>query len=228
MKSKIGSQGFAHYLALGVIVVSLVIVGAFVVVLKANHDNSKANVQTASSAGVRTKLNANTQTQTGAASAPITSNTTTSTTPSTKSTTSTKSSTGTTAKTTTPTSGTPSSGNTTPTPTPTPLSVLTALISDWESAKSFPSVTANSVTVPGPISNAQARPIVFSADGQTYFAYTQGHWPDFTVTPSQTAGSMAIVTATVSSPSLVQGHLDKANNLVDPNSVAVGYSTGGN
>jgi len=123
-----------------------------------------------------------------------------------------------------------SSGSSAPatTPTQTPLSALTAIITDLDNGTASANVTASSVTVPGPISNATARPIVFSVNGQTYFAYTQEQEPIFSTSASQTANSMAIVSATVGGPTLTQAHLDKTGILVDENEEAVGYSTGGN
>ncbi|MDB5170715.1 MAG: hypothetical protein JWO35_409 [Candidatus Saccharibacteria bacterium] len=135
-----------------------------------------------------------------------------------------RSSTATTAKPSTPVAS--PSPSTPAAQTQTPLSVLTAIIANLQNGISA-DVTASTIAVPGPIGTAQARPIVFTANGQAYFAYTQGQKPNFNMTPSQTASTMAIVTAS-QNVAFVKAHLDKLNNLVDPDITAVGYSTGGN
>jgi len=83
--------------------------------------------------------------------------------------------------------------------------------------------------IPGPISDATGQPIVFTANGQTYFAYTQEQQPNFNTTPAQTASTMAIVAepAADSGVALSQAHLDKTGILVDEDELAVGYSSGG-
>jgi cytoskeletal protein RodZ len=132
-----------------------------------------------------------------------------------------------TATTKTSTNGTPVAPTPTPIAAQTPLSVLTAIIADLEKGISA-NVTLNSVTVPGPIGNATARPLVFTFDGQQYFAYTQGTAPNFSLTAAQTANTMAIVKATVNNPPLITAYIDKSNNLTDPNFHLDGFSTGGN
>lgn len=229
---KLNARGFTHYVALITVVTVALIGGVFVTVLKAHHSSSsKSNLGTSgNSAQSKSKLSSSQKSQSELSSANSTSSpNATSTTPSSKPTT-------TTPKTSTPSSTkSPATTSVQPTPSPTPapsqtlLSVLTALITDLDNGAQV-NVTTNAVTVPGPISNAQARPIVFTANGQVYFAYRQGSAANFTTSASQTANTMAIVNATVSSPSLVQAHLDKAANIVDPNisGYLVGYSQGGN
>jgi hypothetical protein len=112
------------------------------------------------------------------------------------------------------------------TQTQTPLSVLTAIISSLETGGSV-EVAAVNTEIPGPISDATGRPIVFTVGEQTYFAYSQEQGPNFTTTPADTASSMAIVPTNDSSISLTTAHLEKGSVLVDQNEVAVGYSTGG-
>lgn len=111
----------------------------------------------------------------------------------------------------------------------TPLSVLTSVIAGLGNGQATQTTTAN-VAIPGPISTTQGRPIVFTANGQTYFAYTQGQKPNFNTTPAQTASTMAIVAepASDSGVTLTSAYLDKGSILVDPDQTAVGYSTGGN
>ena len=124
----------------------------------------------------------------------------------------------------------PVTSHTTPTPPQTPLSALTTVISDLESGQSV-NITASSVVIPGPISDATGQPIVFVANNQTYFAYTQEQEPDFiNATPAQTASTMAIVSEPESDSgiALSPAYLDKGGILVNPDQVAVGYSTGGN
>ncbi len=200
-------------------------------VLKAHQgNNANSSLQTSNkNTSNQSKLSANTQSKSDASTvaASTSANTSLSTsakpaTAQTKTTTSAKSN-----ITPTPTASQAASNSSTPATDQSPLSVLTTLITSMDSGASA-TVTASSVSVPGPISTAQARPIVFTANGQTYFAYTQGHAPNFNLTPSQTANTMAIVSATVSGPTLTSAHLDKSNNLVDPNFQVVGYSTSGN
>jgi hypothetical protein len=124
--------------------------------------------------------------------------------------------------------GTSVANNTPPTPSETPLSALTAVITYLEEGQSA-DITASSVVIPGPIGDATGQPIVFIANNQTYFAYTQEQEPNFNTTPAQTAATMAIVVepAADSGVTLSQAHLDKTGLLVDENELAVGYSTGG-
>jgi hypothetical protein len=230
------ADGFAHIMVIVSAVVVLAIIGTGTYVY--HHENSDKAKPLASESRISTtpKLNTIAKTsatviQPGTSIPASTSTSSTSTTPAQKVTTTTSppaASTSTTTPTTTTTTSTTSSS---PTPQPTaqtPLSALTAIITGLDNGTGFANVTSTSVTVPGPISNAQARPIVFTVNGQTYFAYTQGQEPNFNTTPAQTANSMAVVSATVSNPSLTQGHIDKTNLLVDENEEAVGYSTGGN
>lgn len=126
------------------------------------------------------------------------------------------------AKSTTPKFGCSVSSKVTPL---TPLSALTNIITNLDNGVST-QVTASAVTIPGPISNATGRPIVFSVSGQTYYAYTQEQEPNFSTTAAQTASTMAIVNGT-KGVSVTPAYLDKGGILVDPNQVAVGFSTGG-
>lgn len=230
---KFNAQGFTHYVALFAMLTVAIVVGVFVVVLKANHKSStQSNLTTASgNARSKSKLSSNEKLQSGLSTTDSTSNSALTTPASIPP----KTSTSTPAKSSTTTSQSTSNSAPAPAPTPaappaqTPLSVLTTLITNLDNGAQV-NVTATPVTVPGPISNAQARPIVFTANGQTYFAYHQGSAANFNESASQTAGSMAIVNATVNNPSLVQAHLDKAGNLVDPNisGTLVGYSQSSN
>lgn len=113
-------------------------------------------------------------------------------------------------------------------PTATPLSVLTEVISNFETSGGPLNVTRDTVAVAGPISNATAKPIVFGYQNKIYFAYTQTYKPNFGTSAAATASSMAIIPANVTSIAQVAAHLDKSNNLVDQNISLVGYSTGGN
>lgn len=225
-KIKLNAQGFTHTFVLLAVITVVIIGSVFVTVLNAHKSpNTKANVVTASKNGRKTTISSNERSQSGLSTASP-ANT---------------SQNGSVAKSSVATSvnksgvSAPSQSKAAPSPAPaptpsqTPLSVLTSLISALDNGSQL-NVTASSVSVPGPITSAQARPIVFTANGQVYFAYTQGHAPNFTTSAAQTAGTMAIVNATVSNPPLVQAHLDKAANLVDPNSSGylVGYSVGGN
>jgi hypothetical protein len=235
LSRKLNTHGFTHLIALIAIVTIALIGGVFAMVLKSRDDHPvQSNLATSTSASASSKntlsTNANSQSKLSTTastsqpnSSPATSSSLSATTPS-------KASPSTSAKSTSPTSGpTTSSPAAAPAPVQTPLSVLTTLITNLDSGAQV-NVTAAAVNVPGPISTAQARPIVFTANGQVYFAYHQGSPANYTATPSQSASSMAIVNATVSNPSLVQAHLDKSANLVDPNisGYLVGYSTGGN
>lgn len=107
----------------------------------------------------------------------------------------------------------------------TPLSALTTLITnvnDGQEAK----VTSEPVALPSPGTHAHGRPLVFEANGQTYFAYTETTKPDFNTTPQQTAASMIIIKATVTNPSLSPANIDKSGELVDIRFNTVGYSVG--
>jgi hypothetical protein len=113
--------------------------------------------------------------------------------------------------------------------TVTPLSALTSVISGLDNGVAA-QITASNVTLAGPIGNAQGQPIVFTANGETYFAYTQGQKPNFNQSASATASSMAIMAEPSSDSGVVlaSANLDKGGILVDSNQEAVGYSTGGN
>jgi hypothetical protein len=234
---KYNSRGFTHTIAL-VAVVGTVGVGAVgITVAKHSHDaGAKDNiVSTSGSLKSKKKIDASQTSATGLTVASTTHESPTSTPstqvakPASKSSTSTA-----------PKSGAPSSASGSPAPSAspapapapstssTPMSVLTSLIADLDKGAQV-NVTSASVTVAGPISDAHARPIVFTANGQKYYAYRQGSAPDFSTTPAQTANTMAIISASGNSP-VVSAHLDKAGNLVDPDisGYMVGYSMGGN
>lgn len=215
---KLDARGIVSHLIMGIASVGIVVVVIFVVVLNANHHSTKSVNQAAS------KASSSSATSKLGSSSPVQKVSTVAGTPGTSTSTPVKS-------TTTPQTKPTTSPNPNPSPTPspaeTPLHALTTIIADLENGISA-QVTANSVDVPGPISTAQARPIVFTVNGQVYFAYTQGTPPNFNTSPSQTASSMAIVSATVSGAPLISAYLDKTNGLTDPNYHSDGYSTGGN
>jgi Tfp pilus assembly protein PilE len=224
IKRKLNSNGFSHLeiLIVAVVVIAIGSIGYFVV--RHNHKNTKtANL---TSAKVANKSSTTPQLKASSTS-PVTSTSKSTASTSTPTTTKTSSTTAkSTGSTPSSTSSTSSASASPAAPAATPLSTLTGIISSLDSGGSA-NVTANSVTVPGPISNATARPIVFTLNGQTYYAYTQGSEPNFNTSASQTASTMAIVT-TSAGASLTTGHLDKTGILVDQNEMAVGYSTGGN
>ncbi|MCL4357541.1 hypothetical protein M1512_01435 [Patescibacteria group bacterium] len=92
-------------------------------------------------------------------------------------------------------------------------------------------VTAKEIDIPGPIDEAKGSPIVFKANGQTYFAFTQDHTPNFNQKrPADVARDMAVVEQPSTDPhiQLEYAHLNKAGTLVDENGMPVGYSAGGN
>ncbi len=221
---KLEQQGFTHYIAVAVTMLVFAIGGTFLTVAKANRGHeAKSNLLPSSQQNTnQDKLSSSPGTgQTvPQASSPAKSVSASASKP-------------VTASTKTVVTATPKTTYIPPPSSPAPtqsnqalINALTSLITNMENG-SQANVTANNVSVPGPITTAQARPIVFTYNGQTYFAYRQGQPADFNTTPSQTANSMAIVTATVNGAALTQAHLDKANNLVDPDFQVVGYSTGG-
>ena len=94
-------------------------------------------------------------------------------------------------------------------------------------------ITASPVSVPGPVSSATARPIVFGNDkllAKTYFAYMQGAPINFTGSASSIAGKMAIVVASGSYSTQPSAYINKSGVLQDTamSTYLVGYSTGGN
>lgn len=218
MSQKQNNDGFAHQMLIVGIVVIAGLALVFTLVLRSNNKSSNKTSTPATSQTTVSK-NTNSTTQQPASQAQPSGQSSTGTSIANKSTGTTPS-----TKQTQPSSASQSPAS----PTQTPLSALTTLVENLEKGSPV-NITASNVSVPGPVSTAQARPIVFSVNNQTYFAYRQGQAPNFTTTPSVTANSMAIVVAT-GSPSLVQAHLDKAGNLVDPNisNTLVGYSQGGN
>ncbi|HWT55711.1 MAG TPA: hypothetical protein VN031_01615 [Candidatus Microsaccharimonas sp.] len=229
MKSSVqDSRGFVHHFALLGVIVGVVVVGAFVLVLHVGHkDASSATIKTNNQTASKQSTNAaKKSTATTAVTPP---NTTVIQTPTKQTTPKSSTSTATTSPSKTSTSNSTSTAPaSTPPAAPTPLSVLTALITSLQNGTAEAQVTASAVAVAGPISTAQARPIVFTANGQTYFAYTQGTAPDFNQSASAVAASMAITTGSTSGVSLVSAGLDKAGKLTSIDYQYVGYSTGGN
>lgn len=222
------NHGFGHYFALLGVLVGAVVVGAFVVVLHSNHkDTNNATIKTSNQTAA--KQSANTTDRSAASTSATPPNTTVVQTPTKQTTTKSSTSTATTSPSKTSTSNSTSTAPaSTPPAAPTPLSVLTALITSLQNGTAEAQVTASAVAVAGPISTAQARPIVFTANGQTYFAYTQGTAPDFNQSASAVAASMAITTGSTSGVLLVSAGLDKAGKLTSIDYQYVGYSTGGN
>lgn len=205
------------------IVVAVLIIVAGVGIAVESHHKPTATINLAESKNTQTsKPTIDTGSSTPKAST-VSTQTTSSSSPksSSSSTSSSKTTTSSTTKQTAPTSQ-PS----TPAPTTTPLDELTSIISGLDAGQSA-EVTASNVTIPGPISDATGRPIVFTVNGTTYFAYTQEHVPNLNQSSSQAASTFAIVNATTSAYSLTQSHIDKTGLLVDENSEGVGYSTGG-
>jgi len=216
MKLKVNNRGFAHHLVLIGLVIVLVLGGALWMVIRANNNKSaKSNSQQSSNTDSNTTEN-NVSTPTLKATAVVQEGTSqkTSTQPSTP------------ATTTATTSNSSSSGqatNSQTASTPTPLSTLTSIVTDLKNGK-LADVTASEIDVPAAVSGTvKARPIVFSVNGTTYLAYTRVNPPNFNTSAETTANSMAIVQAS-GSASLVKAHLDKGNNLVDPDLKLVGYT----
>jgi len=229
MKLQQNSYGFAHQLMLAGALVVFVIGGVFITVYRANYDkNTKANAELASSSSSTKKVSTNANTlkgvgviQTGTQPSTASTN---SAAPSVSHPTSTPTSSSTVSS--TPAGSSPSSSSAAA-PAPTPLSTLTALITSVKNGAQA-NVTASDVDVPAAVSGTvKARPIVFIFNDATYMAYTRVNPPNFTTSADATANSMAIVVASGSAP-LVQAHLDKASNLVDPNFQLVGYTPSNN
>jgi hypothetical protein len=111
----------------------------------------------------------------------------------------------------------------------TPFSVLTGIVASLDKGGQA-KVAAKEIKIPGPINEAKGKPIVFKADGQTYFAYTQETEPNFNQKrPADVEGDMAIVkepTVDDHMP-LEYAHLDKIGELVNEDDALVGFSTGG-
>jgi hypothetical protein len=233
---KLNSQGIGHYIIFSGVAVAVVIGSVGFAVLNASHNQEQSNVGISSKSATDKKLLTKTVDAQGSlhtapttqATSPAPSSPQSTTTP----TTTTKPATSTSKP--APTAQTPAPApltQTAPAPTTspsaqTPYQALTDLIAKVDNGTEA-YVTSVNVTVAGPISNAQARPIVFAVNGKTYLAYRQGQAPNFTTTPSQTASSMAITEAT-KSYSTVTAHLDKSANFVDIDFKLVGFSTGGN
>jgi cytoskeletal protein RodZ len=226
---KSDEEGFSHLIILLSVLVIVAISSVAYEVASHHKSTTQASLnQTKTSANRESnKLSpssAQTSTLSTATSSPS------STSPSTT-TSSTKSSTASSNRTTTGTSSpSAATSNSSPVSATSPLSVLTSIIAGLDNGSQSAQVTVSNVTIPGPIRDATGRPIVFSINGKQYFAYSQSSAPNFNQSASATAGTMAIIPATVSITSFSQTHLDKANNLVDENSsgLNVGYSSGGN
>jgi hypothetical protein len=217
MHRSTNSQGFIHY---GTIVIGVaIIVISLVFVLVKDHQNETRYTLIKAAADTTAKS----QTDATAQSQPALPASNPSSAAASQS-----GSSPTTTNTTSAPASSPSAPAPNPTPVATPLSTLISLITNLDKG-SQANITASAVTVPGPVNDATARPLVFTLSGQVYFAYRQGTAPDFSTSADETANTMAIVKVSGSIPSLVQAHLNKAGTLVDPNSMGnlVGYSQGG-
>ncbi|MDL2341916.1 MAG: hypothetical protein QFB87_02475 [Patescibacteria group bacterium] len=232
---KINQAGVGHILAIGLIATSVVVGGTYVSVKKAQDSKAQASAASSKAAEAKGTLNSHRKTAhplgtvdtpatTSESAKPTTTKPVSTPAPAKPAVTAPKTSVATTDQKAAPTP-TPTP---TPQPTATPLSVLTEVISNFETKGGPLNVTRDVVTVSGPISDAKARPIVFGFHDKLYYAYTQTQAPNFKTSPSDTAHSMAIISANVSSVAQVSAHLDKVSNLVDPNITAVGFSSGGN
>lgn len=230
--SKIDERGIGHYLVIGGVVGVLAIGSVGTAVYKAGHNQNKSlQGKSSSSSAKKSTLTADAKTQTDLKTEQTTQGSAqpgTSTTTPAASKTQTK-----TPASTTPVSTDQKAPAQSPAPAPTQstattLSILTEVISNFETNGGPLNVTRDTVTVAGPIRNATAKPIVFGFQDKLYFAYTQTNKPNFGTSAAATAGSMAIIPANVASIAQVAAHLDKANNLVDSNFALVGFSTGGN
>lgn len=216
MKRIKSNDGFAHYFFVILVVVVALTASVFALVLKAHNQAAASHAVTPDSAA-QGGLTTNAQTQAGTTAinvpAPTTSSSHTSTNSSSKSTSTTGSSSS-------------SSQSTTPshnTATQTPTSVLTTVVTNLEKGVSA-DVTASDVNVPAAVSGSvPARPLVFTVNGTTYYAFTRVNPPDFNTSVATTVDSMAIVVAS-GKPALTQAHLDKSGNLVDANFKLVGYT----
>ena len=117
-------------------------------------------------------------------------------------------------------------------PTPkqeTPLQALTNVVAGLEKGGQA-EITANAISIPGPISEAQGQPLVFQDGNNAYFAFTQDNAANFDQKrPPDVASDMAIVKEPSSDANISteSAHLNKTGQLVDANGTAVGYSTGG-
>ena len=110
-----------------------------------------------------------------------------------------------------------------------PIEVLTGIIASLQQGGQI-NVAANDISIPGPINNAKGAPIIFKANGQTYFAYSQEKPIVYTQkSAADIAGSMAIVKAganEINTPTTL-AYLNKVGEMINENEVAVGYSVGG-
>ncbi|MGH7234493.1 MAG: hypothetical protein ACREF7_03560 [Candidatus Saccharimonadales bacterium] len=106
---------------------------------------------------------------------------------------------------------------------------LTKTIAGLDQGKSA-HVAENNIALPGPINEAQGRPLVIEVGAKTYLAYSQDAQPNFDQKrPADVAGEMAIVQepkVDLNMP-LESAHLNKSDVLVDEDQVAVGFSSGG-
>jgi hypothetical protein len=233
---KLDSRGIGHYIIIGGVAAAVAIGGVGFAVLNASHNQDQSHVGLNSKSAVDKKLliktvdaqgNLHTAPTTPAPSpVPSSSQSTIAPTTTTKSATApSKTAPNTQAPAPAPTTQSAPAPAASPSPQ-TPYQALSDLVTNVYNGVEA-NVTSVSVTVAGPITNAQARPIVFAVNGKTYLAYRQGQAPNFTTTPSQTASSMAIIEAN-KSYSVVSAHLDKSANFVDIDFKLVGFSTGGN
>ena len=231
MKRHSTSAGFAHYLALLTLLVLAGIGGAFTLVVRAHNQHAAVSLKNGSDPSLASQNNTAVPTADKLYSVPSTSAMTQNTSPPPSSKSSASSSTATTTPksttATTPTSNSNPSPEQTPIATSSPLGVLASLIDSIQNGTQG-QVTTSSVAVAGPVSTAHARPLVFTAQGKTYYAYTQGVKPNFNQDALKLAQSMAITPLSGTKPALTYAHLDKSGNLVDSNFALVGYSTGGN
>lgn len=230
-RSSVNDRGFTHILVLGVAVVVILSVGiVFTLVNRADRHTIQANAQAAnSSAKAASKIN-DTSSAKSTASPASTSPNASSTLPSSTSSTkapavASKSSSSTphgSSSSSTPTSNSSGSAST-PAPAPTPQSVLTSIVislSDGGSAN----VTTSDVAVPAAVfGSVEARPIVFSANNITYFAYTRVNPPNFNTSTDATVSSFVITPAS-GTYTLVQAHVNKSGYLNGPNMENVGYT----
>ena len=217
---KLNTKGITHLVVLAV-AVAVVIGGIGVAVFKASHHSTNlSNAATHHSSSQQSKLNSDASHASAITPAATPSASSVKPTTTTKSPAKTTGSSGSSSSSTTQTQTTP------PPPPPTPVvTCLTTAISNLDNGASV-NITSSAVTVPGPVGDATARPIVFSCNGQSYFAYHQGSAANFNTPAATTANTMAYPAAS-GSYTLTQAHLDKAGNLVDEdeNGSQVGYST---
>jgi hypothetical protein len=113
----------------------------------------------------------------------------------------------------------------------TPLAALTKVIEKLDRHGSV-NVTAKTIKLAGATGISEGRPIEFQANGQDYFAYTEGSRPDFKIPASETAASMQILDVQLPSDSDTKlpvdvAHLNADHVLVTQGAhhVPVGFTT---